>query len=214
VDVDAFHAQFDRHPDDRIRLFSAVASPVDSGSVLYPGSYVDIAPSVFFDDVTYVDMDRRAERFFAEAAPVERLIARKRAAVGRPPLESAGVRFHRADYTGPLPLAGASVKLRVSLYAGFVSEHGSRYLATGGWLLANDSQGDASLATLDPTLDPAFSLVAAVTTRSEDYRVVSDDLDRYMVPRSGLPLTADELHRTNRGVAFTKRGFAYIVRRG
>ncbi len=102
------------------------------------------------------------------------------------------------------------MRLLVSLYAGFVSEHCSRYLATGGWLLANDSHGDASMAVLDP----AFSLVAVVTTRGDDYRVVSDDLGRYMVPRSGLVPTVDELHRTNRGIAFTNRAFAYIFRRG
>ena len=52
-----------RHSGDRDRLFAAVAEAVPEVSeALYPGSYVDVAPSFVFDDVTYVDIDRRAER--------------------------------------------------------------------------------------------------------------------------------------------------------
>ena len=87
MDVQKSYAAYDYHPGDRIRLFEAVAKHVDSGPVLYPGSYIDIAPSVFFDEVTYVDMDRRATRFFAEADQVAQLVARQRVAAGRPPLE-------------------------------------------------------------------------------------------------------------------------------
>ena len=210
MDVAVFHAKYDTHPGDRIGLFGAVAEHLDGGPVLYPGSFVDIAASVYFDDVTYVDMDRRAARFFAHAAEVARLVDLKRSATGRAPLPAAGVRFHQADYSDPLPLEDGSVRLLVSLYAGFVSEHCSRYLATGGWLFANNSHGDASLAALDPR----FTLVAVLTSRSGEYRVRTDDLERYMVPRKGEQPTAEELHRTNKGVAFTRPAFAYLFQLG
>lgn len=209
MDVATFHARYDTHPGDRIGLFGAVAAHLEAGPVLYPGSFVDITPSVFFDDVTYVDMDRRAARFFARAGDVERLVGSKRSAEGRAPLPPGGLRFHHADYSDGLPLEDASVRLLVSLYAGFVSEHCSRYLATGGWLLANDSHGDASLAALDPR----FTLVAVLISRSGKYRVRTDDLDRYMVPKRGEPATAEELHRTNKGAAFTRPAFAYLFQR-
>ena len=189
---------------------SAVAKHVDSGPVLYPGSYIDIAPSVFFDEVTYVDMDRRATRFFAEADQVAQLVAHKRVAAGRPPLDPAAVRFQEADYNEPLPLADGSIRLLVSLYAGFVSERCRRYLAPGGWLLANNSHGDASMASLDP----AYSLAAVVTNPGGDYRVTTKDLARHMIPKKGHAPSAEALHQTNKGVAFTHPAFAYLFVRG
>ena len=210
MDVAAFHAKYDTHSDDRLHLFAAIADHHVSGAVLYPGSYVDIAPSVYFDDVTYVDMDRRAARFFAHTGPVARLIDQKRAMVGTAPLGGAGVRFHHADFCDPLPVEDASVGLLVSLYAGFVSECCSRYLTTGGLLLANNSHGDASMASLDPL----FSLVAVVPSRAGGYRVRTDDLDRYMVPKKGSAPTVEELRQTNKGVAFTRPAFAYLFQRG
>ncbi len=67
-----------RHPGDRLRLFSAVAGAVDAQSALYPGSFVDIAASFVFDEVTYVDVDRRTAQFFGDAPGVAELIAEHR----------------------------------------------------------------------------------------------------------------------------------------
>ncbi len=54
----------DQHVGDRQRLFTSIAEAVDVGAVLYPGSYVDLAPSFVWPSVTYVDVDRRAQQFF------------------------------------------------------------------------------------------------------------------------------------------------------
>lgn len=124
TDVAAFHADYDdRHPGDHVRLFAAVAEMIGPARVLYPGSYVDIAPSVLFDDVTYVDTDPRAARFFAQTEAVGDLVRRERIATRDAPAGPARLRFHDADYRAPLPIADDSVDLLVSLYAGFVSEH-------------------------------------------------------------------------------------------
>ena len=56
----------DQHRGDRHRLFTAVAAAIDVESVLYPGSYVDLAPSFVWPQVTYVDIDKRAEQFFED----------------------------------------------------------------------------------------------------------------------------------------------------
>jgi hypothetical protein len=184
LDVETFYADYDRrHPADRIRLFAAVAEEIGPAAVLYPGSYIDIAPSVLFDDVTYVDTDRRAARFFAQADAVTGLVQRTRAATPGAPRSTATIRFHRADYRSPLPIADGSAQLLVSLYAGFVSEHCARYLAPGGWLLANSSHGDVAMAALDP----AYVLAAAITTGKGRYRVRTDHLDRYLSPKPSRP---------------------------
>ena len=209
ADVAAFHAEYDRHTDDRIRLFRAVAAHIPrTEPVLYPGSYVDIAPSVWFDEVTYVDLDKRANRFFAQEAKVGALINAKRAAADADVEAAPRVAFEHADYREPLSVADGSVGLLVSLYAGFISEHCSRYLRSGGRLLVNDSHGDASMASLDP----AYRLSAVVLSRSGDYRVSSDDLDRHLQPKAAAPTVAG-LHERQRGVAYTTSPFAYVFTR-
>ena len=210
VDVAAFHARYDRHPDDRVRLFKAVTALLPrSAAVLYPGSFVDIGPSVWFDHVTYVDTDRRAARFFAQPGAVARLITAKRMAAGAPPGTAPAVRFHGLDYRARLPVADCSIDLLVSLYAGFVSEHCTRYLRPGGILLVHNSHGDASLASLDP----CYELLGVITARGGRYRARTAPLAEYLVPKRGFPPTAGELHRSKRGIAYTHAPYAYLFRR-
>jgi len=59
-------AKQDQHEGDRLRLFAAVAETVDAETVLYPGCYVDIAPSFVFPAVTYLDSDKRTPGFISE----------------------------------------------------------------------------------------------------------------------------------------------------
>ncbi len=111
----------DQHKGDRWRLFQAVSAALPARRVLYAGSYVDVAPSFVYDDVTYADMDNRAAAFFADAE----------------------------DYRS-LDLEPDSFDLLISLYAGLISEPCGRFLRIGGHLLVNSSHGDAALAALDP----------------------------------------------------------------
>lgn len=206
MDVAAFYHDFDKHPGDRIRLFAALAEFVQPETVLYPGSYVDIAPSVFFDDVTYLDMDKRAARFFEQRDDVDQLVAAMRAGVGAE--SSFELRFIHSNYEDELPIDLASVDLLISLYAGFVSEHCSRYLKPGGHLFANNSHGDVSMADLDPGYEP----VAVVKASADKYRVVHDDLAGHLNPTREDP-TRESLHASGRGVAFEKKAYAYVLRR-
>ncbi|KAG1649172.1 hypothetical protein GQR58_029231 [Nymphon striatum] len=63
-----------RHQGDRFRFFTAVSTAVEADRVLYPGSFVDVAASMVFDDVTYVDVDKRFPKFFADEAGVNEII--------------------------------------------------------------------------------------------------------------------------------------------
>ena len=191
-----------RHPGDRRRLFSAVAGARDIRSVLYPGSFVDVAASVVFDDVTYVDVDKRAARFFEDTDGVDEIIGEERAS-------PASWRFIHADYTAALDLPDESHDLLVSLYAGFVSEHCTRYLRPGGLLLVNPSHGDAAMASIDET----YKLAGVVISRGGEYRVSERGLDDYLIPKRPTTVTKELLHETGRGIAYTKSPFAYLFRR-
>jgi hypothetical protein len=106
----------DQHVGDRWRLFSAVAGAVDAKTVLYPGSYVDIAPSLVFPSVTYLDIDRRTPGFFADVDGIREIIAEHDGPI------DPDIEFIHADYSTPLDLPEEHFDLLVSLYAGFVSE--------------------------------------------------------------------------------------------
>lgn len=196
-------AQQNRHPGDRHRLFTAIERVVQAESVLYPGSFVDIAPSFVFDDVTYVDTDRRAAHFFDDHHGVDDIIAQHRQSGS-----TTKWRFVHADYTSDLQLPNRHFDLLVSLYAGFVSEHCTRHLRPGGHLLVNPSHGDAAMASIDPT----YRLAAVVMSRSGDYTVSDNRLDTYLKPKRPTTITADTLHQTGRGVGYTKPAFAYLFR--
>ncbi len=194
-----------QHPGDRHRLFVAVADAFGISTALYPGCYVDIAPSFVLDSVTYIDVDRRAAQFFADTSGVDEIIRSHRNDGG-----SAEWSFQRNDYTSVLPLPEEHFDLLISLYAGFVSEHCTRHLRPGGLLLVNPSHGDAAMAGLDPR----YRLVAAVTSRDGKYAVRHDDLDTYLIPKRDTEITRESLHATNRGIAYTKPAFAYVFELG
>ncbi len=172
--------------------------------MLYPGSYVDIAPSFVFPSVTYVDTDARAADFFADERGVLEVIASHARAPADPE-----VAFRHADYRSDLRLPEASFDLLVSLYAGFISEHCARYLRIGGTLLANPSHGDVAMASIDPR----FRLAGVILARAGDYRVATSNLDDYLVQKSPMALSPGLLHERGRGVAYTESAFAYLFER-
>ena len=194
----------EHHPGDRERLFRAVAGFADLRSVLYPGSWVDVAASFVWPEVTYVDSDRRARQFFEDADGVDELLA-----------EGGGAptpvwHFLARDYTDELPLADAAYDLLVSLYAGLVSEHCTQHLRVGGLLVANSSHGDVAMAHLDER----YELVGVVARVDEGYRVRTDELERHLVPKKpGLEVTPELVRSTGRGIAYTTAPAAYLFRR-
>lgn len=189
---------------DRHRLFAAVASAVSAANVLYPGSFVDVAPSFVWESVTYVDVDRRARQFFADEHGVSTLLAEH----DTDPADRT-LRFIEADYRDPLGVDDGEFDLLISLYAGFVSEHCTRYLRPGGTLLVNPSHGDAAMASIDGR----YRLRGVVTSRAGEYSVSTRDLDAHLVPTRDVEVTREALHASGRGVACTKSPFAYLFER-
>ncbi len=194
----------DRLVGDRWGLFTAVAAAIDARTVLYPGSYVDIAPSFIWPSVTYVDVDRRAEQFFADKDGITDLLT-EHGVIS----DHHAVRFIHSDYTSDLGDPELSFDLLISLYGGFVSEHCTRYLRPGGFLLVNSSHGDAAMASLDPR----HRLSGVVVADADCYSVHTDELDRYLVPKRDVEITIELLHETGRGIAYTRSPFAYLFER-
>ena len=88
----------DVHKGDRKRLFTTVKAAIGDGLVLYPGSYVDVAASMAFSSVTYVDVDKRAARFFEDIAGVSEIVVSEGGST------TATINFVHDDYTTDLGL--------------------------------------------------------------------------------------------------------------
>lgn len=172
--------------------------------MLYPGSYVDIAPSFVWPRVTYVDVDKRAASFFGDVDGVREIVQSH----GGAPVDTA-VTFLHADYTNELELPHEGFDLLVSLYAGPVSQYCTEHLRVDGVLLVNPSHGDVALASIDERYD----LIGVVRSRSGDYAVSTDKLETYLTPKKPVDVTVELIERTGQGVAYTKSPFAYLFRR-
>ena len=188
---------------ERLGLFTLMAEHFDCRSALYPGSFDHVTPAFVFPNTCFVDMDTEAARFFADPG-VKELVARRKVYT-----EAPRIRFYETDYERGLPEAEASFDLLISLNAGFVSQHCKRYLKAGGVLLVNNLHGDASMARLDAD----YELAGAISRRGERFCLVETDFSSYFVPKRDLEVTREYVMRTRRGVAFTRRAFAYAFRR-
>jgi hypothetical protein len=196
-------AKQDQHQDDRWRLFSAVDQAIDAAAVLYPGSYVDVAPSFVFKSVTYVDVDKRAPKFFSDTDGVREIVA------DHGDRRDPEIAFIHADYTSTLDLPENYFDLLVSLYAGFISEHCTHHLRIGGTLLVNPSHGDAAMASIDPR----YELSAVIISCDGNYKIDSTGLDGYLIPKKQQTVTIAGLHKSGRGIGYTKSPFAYLFTR-
>ncbi|MBH0053503.1 hypothetical protein I6E74_04865 [Salinibacterium sp. SWN139] len=186
---------------DRSGLYRALLEHWTPTSALNVGSYLDLSPSSSIPAVTYVDTDRRAAAFFADAERV-----RSELEGATLPGAAAEITFLKADFLKPLALPDASFDLIIALFTGPAWDSCARYLAPRGLFLANSSHGDASLAALDPRL----TLVGAVHHRDGRYRIDSSDLDRYLIPTKPEQATAELIHASGRGIAYTRPAFAYL----
>ena len=150
-----------------------------------------------------MDSDKRTPRFFGDSDGIQEIISSEGGPV------DPRVQFIHGDYTDSLGLADESFDLLVSLYAGFVSEHCTRYLKVGGVLLAAPSHGDVAMASIDTR----YQLAGVVASRGGEYRIRVDDLSSYLMPKSPIELTPEVIHKLGRGIAYTKSPFAYLFRR-
>lgn len=148
-------------------------------------------------------MEKRAKRFFA-TPEVHQLISKRKVYS-----EEAQVQFHHQDYTKHLPERDESFDLLISQYAGFVSQSCKRYLKIGGWLLANNSHGDASMAYLDDD----YALVGVVNRRGDKFSYSAKKLEEFFIPKKDVPSTKEYLEKIQRGIGYQKSAFAYVFRR-
>ncbi len=187
--------------DERIGLFCTLAECYPIKKVLYPGSFVDISPSMIFPEVVYVDSDKQYKKFMQDASVNKYIESRKQYQ------ESAIIRLRYGDYSKPLGEKEGYFDLLISLYAGFVSQDCKNYLQKGGFLLVNNSHADAEMAFVDED----YSLIAVVNRRGDVFSLRVNDLQTYFIPRKKEALmTKEMIIKRRRGLGFTKYAYAYL----
>jgi hypothetical protein len=82
-------------------------------------------------------------------------------------------------------------------------------LKPGGTLLVNNSHADAGLASLDPD----YELVAAVHRREGKYRLSTESLAEYFIPKKDIRVTRELLLERGKGVGYTKTAPLYLFQK-
>ena len=188
---------------DRLDLFQELAHRYDVQSSLYPGSFVHISPSFVYPRTVYIDNDKQAKAFFASDFP-QTFIAENKVYE-----QDASVKFYGQSYMDDIDEEDESFDLLISQYAGFISRHCKQYLKIGGILLANNSHGDVSMASIDED----FELIAVVTRNSGRHRIRDNELERYLIPKKDIEVTVEHLEKTQRGIGYKISANMYIFRR-
>lgn len=187
--------------DERIGLFRTLADRYPIKKVLYPGSFVDISPSMIFPEVVYVDFDEQYKDFMHDTSVNKYISSRKQYQ------EPAIMRLRYGDYSKPFGEKEGYFDLLISLYAGFVSQDCKRYLQQDGFLLVNNSHADAEMAFVDED----YSLIGIVNRRGDVFSLRVKDLQTYFIPRKkDAFMTKELIIKRRRGLGFTKYAYAYL----
>ncbi len=187
-----------------IGLFIAVKNEYNPRRVLYPGSYIHITPSLVFPDVTYVDSFRNTNKFF-ESQEIKEYIGKNKQYA-----EESKFYFYLQDYYKEMPEEMESFDLLISQYGGFVGQATKKYLRKGGFLICNNSHGDATLASMDSD----YELVAVYNRRSDtQYSISSKRLDEYLIPKKNIKIDKSEVEKAMKGIAYKKSPSGYVFKK-
>jgi len=184
---------------NREQIYRVIQANFGVKRALYPGSHIDIGPSLYIEHVTYVDTYKGAMRFFRDLDKVKTYIDDHKTYEGASTVVFYGVDYYQLDLKETYDLV-------ISQFAGFVGQATKKYLRSGGILLVNDSHGDASLAYLDPE----FDLVGVI----DDQAIIrTDHLDRYFKFARPRVIDASWIREQMKGPKYKHMASNYIFKR-
>lgn len=188
---------------EQVDLFRLLKKTYGLMKVIYPGSYIHISPSFIFPDVVYIDSDKNAEKFFSSNELIPLVHERKEYS------EDPKIAFRGVSYENLVEEFHSQFDLLISQYAGFISYVCKDYLRIGGYLLVNNSHGDAGLASIDED----YKLISTVHKARGNYRLSHISLEKYFIPKKDVMVTKELLFKTRKGVGYTKTAPLYVFQR-
>jgi hypothetical protein len=184
-------------------LFKLISENFSVSKAIYPGSYIHISPSFYFQKVVYIDSDRKAKKFFADNT-FKNLISQMKKYK-----EESEVIFYGQSYTKSIPEPEYSFDLLISQYAGFVSQSCGKFVRKNGYILANNSHGDAGVIYFNPD----YALVAVINYRNNKFYLSTKNLDLYFKPKKQIDVTQEYLLSLNRGLGYKKTANHYLFQK-
>ncbi len=188
---------------EQVDLFRLLKNKFNIAKAIYPGSYIQISPSFIYPYVVYLDSDKNAAKFFNNESFKDIVRERKEYQ------EEPQIAFHSTDYRKLIEEYLSKFDLLISQYAGFISEVCKPYLRVGGYLLVNNSHGDAGIASLDED----FRFIAAIHRRLGKYQLSTSSLEQYFIPYKDIPVTREILLERRKGIRYTKTATLYLFQK-
>lgn len=188
---------------EQVDLFRLLKIEYGIKKVVYPGSFIHISPSFIFSDVVYIDSDKKAKMYFQSKDLFQFVNTRKEYS------EDPKITFFGGSYENHIEELELKFDLLISQYAGFISSACKDYLRIGGYLLVNNSHGDAGLASIDEN----YQLISTVHKTKGKYRVSSNSLEKYFIPKKDIMVTKELLFKTRTGVGYQHTAPLYIFKR-
>ena len=158
---------------DRTKLYQMIAEHFQVKRALYPGSHIDVSPSLVIPHVIYIDNYKGAIKFFKHREEICDYLEQNKTYQ-----EPLSLDFYGENYYDEFDLE--PVDLIISQYAGFVGQATRQYLKKGGILLSNDSHGDATLAYHDKE----YEFIGVVNEKNE---FITEGLDACLLYTSPSP---------------------------
>ncbi len=181
---------------NRLALYREVTQKYNIQSALYPGSHIDIDPSLVIPKVIYVDNFKGAIKFFKNTDTIKEYLN-----ASKEYNSMCDFTFIGDDYSKDLKIGQCD--LIISQYAGFVGSITKQYLKIGGILLCNDSHGDATLAYCDDE----FKLIGIVDAST---KIESSNLDDYFKIKGDSSIDLDFVRTKMKGLKYIKTANNYI----
>jgi hypothetical protein len=188
---------------DRFDLFKLLRDEFNIESAIYPGSHIDITPSFFYHRTIYIDMFKKAGKFFSKPDLLNYIRKSKRYK------EEPSVKFYFKDYREEIKEITADFDLLISLYAGIVSKYCKKYLRKDGLLLVNNSHADAGIANLDPD----FRFYGVIYHSNRKLYFSQKNLDAYFIPKKETEINPEKLEKTMKGIGYTKTAYYYLFKK-
>lgn len=192
------YKEYTKQDPHRLELYRLLAKSYNIKRALYPGSHIDISPSLVIRDVTYVDNFKGAIKFFSNMSIIKDFVDKNKEYK-----EESSIDFIGHSYNDELEIE--RVDMIISQYAGFVGQACKKYLKKGGILLANDSHGDASLAFLDDD----FELIAVI---EYDNTIITNDLDKYFTFARKREIDVEKIYEKMKGPKYKLNPSNYLFR--
>ena len=187
---------------EQVDLFRLLKTEYGISNAIYPGSYIQISPSLIYPYVVYIDSDKHAIRFF-QGETLGELVERKEYS------EAPRIVFHGIDYKNLMDDYRSRFDLLISQYAGFISGVCKPYLKQGGYLLVNNSHGDAGMASIDRD----YQLIATLHRLKGHYRLSTTSLKDYFIPKKDIKVTRELLLERKKGVGYTRTATLYLFQK-